>query len=135
MSSDPRVDGATATELVTGIISDAQDLMKQQLALLRTEVREDIRKTKEASLLLAGGLSVVLVGAIVLSLMLVYLISWAAGPSIPLWGCFGIVGGALALLGGGLTMAALGRFKSFNPLPDQTAQAVKENVRWMTNPK
>ena len=124
----------TATELVSGIISDAQDLIKQQLALFRSEVREDFRKTKEAAVLLIGGLVVVQLAAIILCLMLVHLLN-AAAPNIPFWACFGIVGGGLALLGGGLTMMARSKFNSFNPLPDQSAQAVKENVRWMTNPK
>ena len=126
--------GATATELVSGIITDAQDLMKQQLALFRSEVREDFRKTKEAAVLLMGGLVVVQIAATILCLMLVYLLN-ATVPNIPFWACFGIVGGGLALLGGGLTMMARSKFSSFNPLPDQSAQAVKENVRWMTNPK
>ena len=136
MSSDLQPgNGATATELVSGIITDAQDLIKQQMALFRSEVREDFQKTKEAALLLMGGLAVVQIAAIVLCLMLAHLLHASAPATLPLWACFGIVGGALALLGGGLTMMAKSKFSSFNPLPDQSAQAVKENVRWMTNPK
>jgi uncharacterized membrane protein YqjE len=136
MSSDLQTgSGATATELVSGIITDAQDLMKQQLALFRSEVREDVRKTKEAAVLLMGGLAVVQIAAIILSLMLVHLLIATTPNMLPPWACYGIVGGGLALLGGGLTMMARSKFSSFNPLPDQSAQAVKENVRWMTNPK
>lgn len=136
MSSDLQPgNGATATELVSGIITDAQDLIKQQMALLRSEVREDFRKTKEAAVLLMGGLVVVHIAAIILSLMLVHLLIATTATTLPPWACYGIVGAGLALLGGGLTMMARSKFNSFNPLPDQSAQAVKENVRWMTNPK
>jgi hypothetical protein len=135
MASDLHTEaGATATQLLSGIISDAQDLIKQQLALFRSEVREDFQKTKQATLLMVGGIVVAQLAAMLLCWMCVHLLA-ASFSSIPLWGCFGIVGGVLALIGGCLAMAAMTQFKSFNPLPDQTAQAVKENVRWMTNPK
>jgi peptidoglycan biosynthesis protein MviN/MurJ (putative lipid II flippase) len=135
MSSDLHTDsGATATQLLSGIVSDAQDLMKQQLALFRSEVREDFQKTKQATLLMVGGLVIAQLAAMLVCWMFVHLLA-ASFPDIPLWACFGIVGGVLALIGGGLALASMSIFKSFNPLPDQTAQSVKENVQWMTNPK
>lgn len=127
-------DRASVTQLVSGIISDAQELMKQQLALFRHEVQEDIRKTKEATIALMGGVAIAAVGAFLLCFMLVYLLEYLV-PSLPLWGCFGIVGGVLAVIGGAMLAAAVARFKSFNPLPDESAEALKENVRWVTNPK
>ena len=135
MSSDVQSgDGATATQLLSGIIGDAQDLMKQQLALFRSEVKEDLRKTKNAAILLGGGAAILMLAAIVLCFMFVELLHHLL-PDLPHWGCFGIVGGALALIGGGLLAVAISRLNSFNPLPDQTAQSLKENVRWITNPK
>jgi hypothetical protein len=54
--------GASITGLVTGIINDAQELIKQQVALLRHEVREDFRKTRDATLSLGAGAAVALLG-------------------------------------------------------------------------
>lgn len=125
--------GASLTGLVTGILSDAQDLMKQQVALLRTEIREDFRKTKEAGLTMIGGAICAAVGGLLLCLMVVYLLHWAT--ELPLWGCFAIVGGLLSLVGAALIWAGKAKFETFNPLPDQSAEALKENVQWMTNPK
>jgi len=137
MATDVRNHGsdASVTELVTGIISDAQELIKQQFELLKHEVHEDFRKTRDAGLMLAVGGVVALVGAIHLSLMLVYLLFWATNGNLPLWACFGICGGLVCLIGAGLVYAGIQKFNSFNPLPDQTAQALKENVRWITQPK
>lgn len=135
MASELHTDAEpTTTQLLSGIISDAQELMKQQLALFRSEVREDFRKTRQAAYLLVGGVVVAQLAAMLLCWMCVHLLS-ASFPDLPLWGCFGIIGGILALVGGGLALSAVLQLNSFNPLPDQTAQAVKENVRWMTNPK
>lgn len=124
----------SVTQLVSGIITDVQELIKQQLALLRHEVKEDLHKTKEAGLLLIWGSALALVGGILLSFMLVALLSWAA-PELPSWARYGIVGAAITALGGALFFAGIQRLKSFNPLPDQSVQAFKETMQWKTNPK
>src|SRR3954466_11571948 len=131
----PPDNNASVTELVTGIIRDGQELIKQQFELLKHEVHEDFRKTRDASLMLAAGGVVALVGAIHLSLMLVYLLNWATNGNLPLWACFAICGGVVFLIGAGLVYAGIHKFSTFNPLPDETAQALKENVQWITQPK
>jgi len=124
----------SVTTLVTGIINDAQELIKQQMALVRTEIQEDFRKTKEGALSLALGLGIAALGGLLLCFMLVHLLYWAV-PQVTLWGWFGIVGGVLAAAGAGLIYAGSKTFESFNPLPDQSARALKENVQWLTNRK
>jgi hypothetical protein len=119
------------TSLVTDIVHDAQELLKQQVTLLKEEVREDLRKTKEAALSLAVGLGVGLIGALLLGHMLSQLLYWAV-PSLPLWACYGIVGGPLAALGGGMLWAGTKKIQSFTPVPKQTIQALKENLTWTT---
>lgn len=41
---------SSLTSLVAGIIKDVQELLKQQLSLFREEVKDDVRKTKEAAI-------------------------------------------------------------------------------------
>jgi len=122
------------TSLVSGIVSDAQDLMKQQLALFQAEVKEDMRKTSEAAASLGAGLAVTLVGSILLCFTLAYLLHWAF-PQAPLWVWCAVVGGVVTGLGLGLIRVAWVKFHSFNPLPDKTAQALKENLEWKTTPR
>jgi len=124
----------SVTSLVTGIIGDAQELFKQQFELLKHEVRDDFRKTKEAGLTLAVGGGLGLVGAILLVQMLVYLTQWLV-PDLALWACFGIWGTLMFI--GGVVLFLIGKttLDSFNPLPEQSAEALKENVQWLTNPK
>jgi hypothetical protein len=122
----------TVTKLVGGIVHDAQDLMSQQMALFRAEVQEDIRKTKEAAIALACGFFLAQIGLSVLCFMFVYLLQ-ALQPALPLWGCFGIVGGILAVVGGVCLAGGIYYLKSFNPLPDESAKALKENFKWIAN--
>jgi len=121
---------ASVTTLVSGIIHDAQELIRQQLELLKHEVKSDLRKTRDASLLMIAGGGVAAVAILLLAFSLVYLVNWAV-PALPLWASFGICGLVLAAAGGGLIYAGYARFESFNPLPDESARALKENVQWI----
>ena len=142
MSADlqrPTESQPSMTELVRGIVDDAQELIKQQVAMVRAEIRQDMQKTKEAVLSLAAGVGVAVLGVILLCFMLAHLLHWLTGPpgmdpaSLPLWGCFAIVGGVLLIAGVALIFVGLRRFQTFNPLPDQSAQALEENAKWLKN--
>jgi hypothetical protein len=119
---------SSMTGLVAGIIDDFQRLMEQQLRLLRREVQDDFGKTLEALTMLAVGGALAAVAGILVAFALAHGLN-AAYPDLPLWGAYAIVGGGLALIGGALLYAGTKRFESFNPLPDESAQALKENVQ------
>jgi len=124
---------ASVTELVSGIISNSQDLMLQQFNLLKCDVLAELRKTREAGLLLSIGGGLCAIAGILFMLMLVYLLNWAF-PTIPLWGCYAIVCGLALVVGLGLVLAAKKKFAEITPIPERSIQAFKENVRWITNP-
>jgi len=133
------------TSLVTGIVNDFQDLVKQQLQLTRREIEADLRKTREAASIWALGLGVVFLGAIALCLMLAHLIHWLAIPataaagydpaSIPLWVCYLIVGAVFVGSGWCLVLAGKKKIESVHPLDNPATQALKENVQWLSTPK
>jgi hypothetical protein len=133
MASDLHTEAEfSVTSLLKGIVSDAQELIQQQLALFRAEIKDDFRKTVGILITIVSGAFMVAVGGALLCFMLVYLLNSVA-PVLPLWGCFGIVGGGVALIGGIVAYAAVARFKTFNPLPDESVQALQENVQWIKN--
>jgi uncharacterized membrane protein YqjE len=133
------------TGLVAGIIKDFGDLIREEIRFAKVEVRADLSKTKEAALVLALGAGLAVLGILLFAVMLVFLLHWLTVPNsvsaaydpgvIPLWGCFGIVSAIFLAIGAGLSWMGYKKFESFNPLPDQTAQTVKENVEWLTNSK
>jgi hypothetical protein len=124
----------SVTTLVSGIVGDAQELMKQQMALFTAEVKEDMRKTVEATASMVIGLTATLVGSIVLCFAVAHLLHWA-WPGADIWVWYAVVGGVVTAVGAGLAFAAYQKFRSFNPLPDETAQALKENLEWKTKPR
>jgi len=124
--------GTSVAELVSGIVHDAQNLMSQQLALFKQEVREDIQKAKDAAQSLALGSGLLLLGGILLCLMCVYMLHELA--ALPLWGSFAIVGGVLTAIGAVMTYLGYERLRTINPLPEKTTQGLEENLEWKTKP-
>jgi hypothetical protein len=119
------------TTLVSGIVHDAQDLIRQQLTLFQVEVKNDLRRTTAATLPVVAGIVVGLLAGIILAHALALGLQrlW---PDLPLWGSYAIVGGILAVVGGAMIAWGIAKFKSFNPLPDQTVEGLKENLQWQT---
>src|SRR5215831_6992788 len=114
-------------QLLTGIVNDAKELLRQELALAKHEIREDLRKTKTAMLSLGIGVGVAAIGGLLLILMLVHLLNALAG--LPLWACYGIVGGLFLIMGGVLLLLAKNTIARLDVGPPQTARTMKENVQ------
>jgi hypothetical protein len=120
--------------LASGIVHDFQALVKQQLDLFRHEVKADVRKAREASTSLAVGAGLTVLGGLLLCFGIVHLLSWLV-PSLPLWGSYLIVGGLLGAPGAGLSYYACQQFRASNLLPEESAEALKENLEWTTKPR
>jgi len=133
-STEPRL-----SELVGGIVDDFQRLVQQQVEMVRSEMRQDWEKAKDATWPLACGVSLLLVGGLILSFMLIFLLHWLTAPAgmdparLPLWSCFALVGAAFTLAGAILTYVGWRRFHSFTPFPEKSTDALKENIKWLTN--
>jgi hypothetical protein len=126
-------DEQSVTGLLSGIAADAHELLKQQVALVRAELKADYRRTIQAVALMTAG-SVFAVPALVLGCeMAVYLLHEVA--QLPMWAGEGIVGGVLAIISAVLIGVGIQRYRAVNLFPDQSVEALKENVRWVTNPK
>jgi len=127
----------STTKLVSGILSDFQDLVRQQFALIKAECLADWQKTKEVGFILWISLVPAAAGTILLAFMFAHLLHWLTLPagtdpaSLPLWACYGIAGAVLVGIGGVLFMVGLRKLQSFNPLLGASAKALEENVHWL----
>jgi hypothetical protein len=130
---------ASMTSLLRGIINDVGDLIRQEIRFARSEIKSDVRKSTRAGSVLALGVGTAAVGVILVALMVVHLIHTLSGApdsaSIPLWGCYGIVAAVFLVVGAGIGFMGYQALQKINPLPDKTAQSVKENVEWIMNSK
>jgi hypothetical protein len=125
----------TMTEVVSGIVADVQKLVSQQLALLRSEVRSDWENAKRALRPMLAGIAFASVGMILLGFTASLALYWIVSPAdaeparLPLWACFGLTALGFLGLGGVLIAAGVRSFQSFNPLPDETAAALENNIK------
>jgi len=131
------------TRLVQGIVGDVGDLIKQEFRFAQAELKSDFHKTGETLRIFGIAIGVASLGLVVLSLMLVHLLHWLTIPAganpdpagLPLWACHGIIAFLFLAVGGILFLAGKHKLQSFNPLPDQTVETVKENLEWITSSK
>ena len=131
-------DGTTTTPEEPSLVSrlsatagDLQLLLEQHGRLIYAEVQADLARFVNAILLLAGGVTLLVPGLLLLAFMCVHLIHWAIqdNPSEqPLWLGFAVVGGLLTLIGGICTGAAVMALRSFNPLPDRSIAIFWKNM-------
>jgi len=126
--------------LIRGIVGDVQDLVSQQVDLLKKEVLVDFRKTRDALIFLGIGLSVTFVGVLLLCFSMAHLLHWSTlvrgqdmeQAHLPLWACYGVLGLLVGGFGGYLLYLAREKFASFSPLPEKSAEAIKETLEWKT---
>jgi hypothetical protein len=121
--------------LVTGIIGDAERLVRQEVTLARRELQAEFEKIKTAIMSMAIGAGVSLLGGLLLAFFLVYFLNWLTTDRLPLWACFGIIGGLLAVVGGVLLFIGASKVSEVKLVPPQTAETMKENVEWLQNQK
>jgi hypothetical protein len=121
--------------LAAGILHDFQELFKQQLRLFKHELEVKFQKTTEASVFLVIGLLLLGLGGLMLCFGFAQLLEWGF-PALHPWGGGYFIVAALAIIPGAI-LAATGRqqLESVNPLPEESAEALKENLEWTANPK
>jgi tetrahydromethanopterin S-methyltransferase subunit C len=113
-------------ELVRGALMDVRELFREEVALARAELRQEVRKASSAGVGfgVAGVSLLFAVGCVVvaLALGLAALFDW------PAWSGFALVAVLLAVVG--VVGYAAGRraVSAFQPLP-RTVHTLKENFR------
>lgn len=112
--------------MVGGVLEDAQKLFRQEIALAQREVAQAWDKGKKAAALFACALVIFTVGGVLLGIMLAKLLDqlWPNHE----WACFGIVGGLVVILGGGLVYYGLHRISEVHVSLPQTAEMLPNHV-------
>jgi uncharacterized membrane protein YqjE len=119
-------ESASVGELVREVANDLSTLMRQELELAKTEVKEEVAKGgKAAGMLGAAGLAGYFV-ALFLSLALM----WALASMIPVGWAALIVAVLWGIVGAVLYATGRKRLRQVNPKPEQTVETLKEDVQW-----
>jgi hypothetical protein len=112
--------------LIAGLIKDLQDLVRAELKLAQTEIKEDVAAAGKGIGVVAAGALVGLVAFIFLMLALTYLLAiW-----LPMWVSAGLVGVVLAVAAAVALSAGRNQLKAANFVPEQTIATLKEDQAW-----
>jgi hypothetical protein len=116
--------------LLGGIANDATELLLREVALTKLEVQYELRKAKTAAISVGIGIGTIATGGILLMLMLVHVLE--ALTVVPLWGCYGIVGTVLVVLGAVLLVAGKTKAEELDVVAQPTVERIKKSAQWLT---
>ena len=108
------------------IIQNIQDIVRSEVRLAKSEIRDELSKAKAAGLLLGTG---ALCGTFAM-LFLLFTIVYALAMVMPQWAAALIVAVALALSAWVILNAGLNRLREVHPTPEKTIRSLKEDVEW-----
>ena len=120
--------GDQFTALAESVIRDVEKLIAEHVDLLRAEVRQDLRRAGTAAASLGAGAGLAALGGVMGTLMVVHLLHGAT--RLPLWTCYGLVGGALGAGGAALLATGAREVAELARVAPETTRAVKEDIAW-----
>jgi VIT1/CCC1 family predicted Fe2+/Mn2+ transporter len=124
--TNPRNEAEGIGSLISGLLKDLQDLVRAEVQLAKTELKEDAAEISSAIGFIAGGALVGLVGFIFLMLALTYFLNrW-----FPEWVSALIVGAVLVIVAAALLASGRGKLSAANLKPEQTIATLKEDQEW-----
>jgi nitrate/nitrite transporter NarK len=127
---DSRSESASIGQLISDISDDLSRLFRQEVELAKAEVKQEASKAGKAAGMLGGAgvaghiVLLVLTFAFIAALSNVMDPAWAALIAAVIWGVIGFV----------LYSTGRKRLSTVNPVPQQTAQTLKEDAQWLRNP-
>ena len=115
-------------DLLKAALSDAQELIRSELALVKAEVRQEVSRIRAGIVAFAGAA----VAAIVAVVLLATTVAWgiSEGFGWPVWAGFAIVTVLMIVVAAALAYLGRRRFSAQHAMP-LTVDTLKENAKWI----
>jgi uncharacterized membrane protein YqjE len=127
LTDQPTPNDAGLGDLFRQLAQDSATLLRQEVALAKAEVQQNVKTAVRDATMVAVGGGVAVVGALVLVLFLVL----ALGDALNEYWLGALIVGALFLIAGGLmAMGSLRRLRGDGLAPEKTIQTLKEDKQW-----
>jgi uncharacterized membrane protein YqjE len=117
-------------DLIRQLAQDSATLVRQEVALAKAEIRENVKTAARNAAMIAAGGVLLLLGGLVLIACLVMVVGDALDEY---WLGALIVGGLFLIIGGIMAKKALGNLKQESLAPEQTIETLKEDKQWLQN--
>jgi VIT1/CCC1 family predicted Fe2+/Mn2+ transporter len=125
--------GRSISAVLVDIGRNAQDLLRSEIQLAQSEVRDRLLDARPAGVLFAVGAAAALLGGLFLLLALLF----ALRLLMPAWAAAGCITAALAVTATITLTLAVRRFRASPPLVkplEQAHESAKENAAWTKRP-
>jgi uncharacterized membrane protein YqjE len=113
-------------ELLGRVSRDFSELVSTQVELAKVELQEEIAAAGRGAGILAGGALCALLALVLLS----FAAAWGLSEVLPEGVAFLTVGAVYALAAAVLVPKGKDRLSRVRPVPEKTAETVREDVRW-----
>jgi uncharacterized membrane protein YqjE len=113
-------------DLLGRVSHDFSDLVSTQVELAKVEIKEEIASAGRGAGLLGGGAFCAYLAVVLLS----FAAAWGLSEVVPEGVAFLIVGAAYAVAAAVLLPRGKERLTRVHPVPERTAETVKEDVQW-----
>jgi len=114
------------SDIFQNIVANVQEIVRSEVRLAKTEIREEAVKAKSSAAMLGAGAVTAVFALLFILLTLVY----ALAEVMPNWAAALIVGAALAIVAAVIIAAGLKQLKAIQATPQRTVHTIKENVQW-----
>ena len=115
------------SDVVQDIIRNIQEMLRSEVRLAKTEIRDEAVKAKVGGILVSGGAVSAFFALFFLLLMTVYVLTRV----VPDWAAALIVAVFMGVVAGVMLGAGVKRLKQVHPTPERTVENIKENVEWV----
>lgn len=113
-------------ELLSGLVGDLQQLIRGEVELAKTEIKEDVGQAARAGQMLGVALMFGLVGLTVFMLgVAVYLEKWLDD-----WQALGLVGLILLIIAAIAAITGRNHLRASAMTPERTVESLKEDKEW-----
>jgi len=120
-------DDQSVSDIARTLLDDVRDLFREEIALARAEVRQELEHARAAGMALGAGLGLLAIGLL--------LLFFAAGRALAAWfgwpvfGGYALVGVVLLVIGWGATASGRRRLQRIHGLR-QTGESLKRSAAW-----
>jgi len=120
-------DSRSFSGILHEIVSHLTEIIRSEVRLARTEIREDVRQIAKASVFVAFGAVLALYALGFILLGVVYALATRMAP----WLSAVSVGVGVGIVAAIFCQVGRTKIKQASLKPDKTIQSLEENVRWM----
>ena len=121
-----RTDERSLGDIVSDLTSDLSDLVRQELELAKTELKEEAGRAGKGAGMLGGAAVAAHLLLVFLSLTAVFALDLA----LPLWAAALIVTAIWGVIAGVLAVTGRGALKKTHPELPKTQRTLKEDAQW-----